>query len=781
MEFKSQVLFERRDNLIGVNPSFGDTNAEIIVTDKRSINLYNVFDKKIIRSWTISSLASSLTSSGSIKTKVLSNNQGFTLPVLYDSTSKHYFGVRDENTLLFWSNESTDLNKCPQLQFEKEIRSIHGGKELLGDVIVVFNDGTLSLVNYRAFERTKINSTDLSKSELSDTNLEVDYEYFWSHASWTGNLFQFIMILRSNSTSDGKKYKVEVIGVRPHEDYPLVTKLQSFLLSDMNPSLNSSFEIQSCSYQNKVLSVLSKEQHLDMYSIITHKQESDNNDNPRVTMNLRHRISLGDLESSKKNILYLLSLSSSYSVFILGLISNSSRTKLVITVLDTKYATLQNVYEIPLPYPIDLSNPSLYTLLKGIAHKEQVMVVIDNGKYKTVLFNEIFVGKPTLANAIGHFPSNQRSANNSSKNSLDFPDKLPPSGLFIDIRDYLRSLEHNNTDKMIVDSTETKTEHEYSHSSFSHANEELEKLLETIRLTEANIVSTINEAKKKNKQKEGEKELNLTQLWTDYFSLIQEKQKHQQGKHYKVLIPPFILQILCNTSIEYGAWDVINAMLRHNLLLVSTVPDLIPSVLKKNELGILSLILRNLSSSGATLSAKQLLSILHYIVHPDHKQMIYTHKGSVEMKEEDFISQLSEYFDLIIHIRVPHLQLVKELKNLSVYDCLMLLNYLCRKLRSYSQSMEENVEEKMKDILRWITMTLDSHFAELILVKDFHKILKELQTIVSEPIHLLPHLEDLLGYITHLENVCKSQPKKKGKKNTMDQGISEYSIEVLHI
>jgi len=346
---------------------------------------------------------------------------------------------------------------------------MHGGKELLGDVIVVFRDGSISLVNYRAFERTKIIASN-----------ESEYEYFWSHAGWMGNIFQLLVVLRSKNASGPKKYKVEVYGVRPHEDYPLVTQLQTFQLRDLNISLKDDFEIQSCSFQNKVFSVLSNDLYLDMYNIIIHSNEiSDNNDKMKVTMNLRHRILLVDLDSRSKNIKFQLILSSSYSVFILGISTKNSESNLVILLLDTKYATLQNLYSVLLSDSLDSSKSNL----KGIVSKEQLIVTIDYGKYKSVLLNEIFVGKPTLANAINNNIYSSKSTNQSD--SI----KLPPSGMFIDINEYIHSLEDNSMD------IESDKDSEYSHSSIEHANNHLEELMKTISKLESKIVSSIKDTK----------------------------------------------------------------------------------------------------------------------------------------------------------------------------------------------------------------------------------------------------------------------------------------------
>jgi len=72
-------------------------------------------------------------------------------------------------------------------------------------------------------------------------------------------------------------------------------------------------------------------------------------------------------------------------------------------------------------------------------------------------------------------------------------------------------------------------------------------------------------------------------------------------------------------------------------------------------------------------------------------------------------------------------------------------------------------------ILDWTSVILDAHFTQLVLTKEMHPLLKELQSIISEEVDMCDNIETIPGRIIQMRGQ-KALPTKK---------METYCIEVI--
>jgi hypothetical protein len=74
-------------------------------------------------------------------------------------------------------------------------------------------------------------------------------------------------------------------------------------------------------------------------------------------------------------------------------------------------------------------------------------------------------------------------------------------------------------------------------------------------------------------------------------------------------------------------------------------------------------------------------------------------------------------------------------------------------------------------IITWLNMIMDSHFAELVLVKECHPIIREISTATNQQMLICEKLEGITGY---LQQFIQKMPLPEMHK-------TDYTIEVLHL
>jgi len=119
-----------------------------------------------------------------------------------------------------------------------------------------------------------------------------------------------------------------------------------------------------------------------------------------------------------------------------------------------------------------------------------------------------------------------------------------------------------------------------------------------------------------------------------------------------------------------------------------------------------------------------------------------------------------------------------SLKALKAEEVLTLLQFLTEMLQRYSLHHEVNLKAVINtriptyaQVLDWVSVVLDSHFTQLVLAKESHAMLKELQTLIAHEVDICDKIESLPGRISHLLNKFNPPAKKP----------SSYSIEILDI
>lgn len=116
------------------------------------------------------------------------------------------------------------ITKCclPQ-QFETKIESIHGLKELQGDVVVVFVDGSVSIVNHAAIEKHKLEprkSTIPNSSRKKLTLWSESISLTTAKQKETNSLFLLNKLIpKTTTTSYPNLYELEHITIKDESPF----------------------------------------------------------------------------------------------------------------------------------------------------------------------------------------------------------------------------------------------------------------------------------------------------------------------------------------------------------------------------------------------------------------------------------------------------------------------------------------------------------------------------------------------------------------------------------
>jgi hypothetical protein len=182
------------------------------------------------------------------------------------------------------------------------------------------------------------------------------------------------------------------------------------------------------------------------------------------------------------------------------------------------------------------------------------------------------------------------------------------------------------------------------------------------------------------------------------------------------------------------------------------------------------------------MSERTLVDALKFVLGQADAESLYLYMKEKEIKEKTRhvlveLSGRDHFLNLILSVPHNDVFLTRHLKRLSPSDLVGLMDYLRSGLER-SRTMSEGVPKRkppsrlprMAQLLDWITMLIDSHFAQLVLTAEHHSVLIDIYETVLELLEEYEKTQDLKGFLSLFERHTKLPAKD----------FQNYSIELLH-
>ncbi|KAL6066891.1 hypothetical protein QOT17_009252 [Balamuthia mandrillaris] len=272
------------------------------------------------------------------------------------------------------------------------------------------------------------------------------------------------------------------------------------------------------------------------------------------------------------------------------------------------------------------------------------------------------------------------------------------------------------------------------------------------------------------------------------------------------LSPLFVTKAV-HRCLESGFWEPLATLLHTQEVYTQSCPTLVPTLIEKDKLQLLRDLLLYCTDISDTELTRLATYFLSFLEHDSRKE---TNKES-NTKVQTFLEVLqridvadagkctvvggvNKFINMIVSKPKNDVFMLSCLRVLSIPHVMHLLSHLkswvlyyCRTTSNTKASKKMHwVIPPLANVVDWINLLIDSHLSSIILMEECHSLVREVKTVIEEELKVCEKLEDLQGYIQHLQSSYeRRRAQMEGRANKPKEERlylkqkPDYSIEVL--
>eukprot|EP00696_Hemimastix_kukwesjijk_P001383 gnl/Hemi2/11754_TR4034_c0_g1_i1.p1 gnl/Hemi2/11754_TR4034_c0_g1~~gnl/Hemi2/11754_TR4034_c0_g1_i1.p1 ORF type:complete len:739 (+),score=187.30 gnl/Hemi2/11754_TR4034_c0_g1_i1:83-2299(+) len=245
-----------------------------------------------------------------------------------------------------------------------------------------------------------------------------------------------------------------------------------------------------------------------------------------------------------------------------------------------------------------------------------------------------------------------------------------------------------------------------------------------------------------------------------------------EGRSWGVYLSPHFVAGVVERCLASHFWDSLVEVVRSNLVSAHTSPSLFAVATQHNQLELLEAVLMHVHD----IPEEELVGLINYFIGLKDSQALKDYIGNRQVAPAVDLP-LDFFLMLIVSAPRNDVFLLSFLKRLSLSEVIILLRFLVKwwskheSLPPASLKIPDVRTPSFTQVLGWISLVTDSHFAELVLVDDCQQLVKTMQRLGRSQVKLLANLLELKAYLGHFL-VGKPIPVTE---------VPDYSIDILDI
>eukprot|EP00742_Colponemidia_sp_Colp-10_P005370 GILJ01005738.1.p1 GENE.GILJ01005738.1~~GILJ01005738.1.p1 ORF type:complete len:779 (+),score=141.39 GILJ01005738.1:83-2338(+) len=750
-----------------VGSSAADKPSNILVSiNGEGYKLFNIETQQCLTSWPVRP------------------NTQITAAAIYNETTKRCIACHDDSTLLFWEVEAPNLTAAAQLQIEGTVHSMHNHHSLNGIILIVTKEGGLVLVNTKTASVVSSHRAPKAKKSKGSTVLSVSIVEENSH------LFAIVFQLPLTLST----FKIAPTSITPLISESIQSAAQEETVSVVSASVSQSY--LSVLWSNQILETfefssfdalpVSKHTRTVTASGATHQML--NIGSYSVLCSTPRKSPLGNEKKTKKQ-------SKAQS----STDEMSETVRAVVSVWDLKYGTLQSTVNVT-------SDSDEGKLLKGSSEVVSLCRSKDNGFVIVTLLNEVYAcsvflpSSPSLASILGRLSSSNQDES-SAPVTLDVESTL--SRLTMDSAvNGLLEVSTVSLEKEWTLGLETEKENEASVlQSLLTASDEKSFMKTFKRYAEKQNASTTEESKSTQAVSASADLTPVPANASEGDKRRFQKQKAQKKQEQKLLrearlakkrqhnLSAYFIGRAMDESLEKGYWGAVSTLLLTDCVSSQSNAQLIPILIENRQLSLLEMVLTHVHD----IDESNLVKLLRFFLSGMETSLAEEHiKGKAKEREADPMTiggiQLEgdtaneAFLYLVLSAPRNDVFLHTALSSLTLQETKVLLSYLRKWIIRFSKKHDKQIKLQNKNrhkqrlpsfaqIIDWVSIVMDSHFTELILVPDFKPLLLDIQRLIAYQIRYCESIEGLKGCMSHFIHRVEMPAAP----------IPDYSIEMLQL
>jgi hypothetical protein len=799
--FTAYALEKQTSQICGIAPSSNKNDQVVITVQHQGIYLYDVYDQKSTKSWLLGRDTAFIHHAVQHPNKQIMNH-------FYAAQSTKNEGTV-KGCLCKWVYEE-DAKRMKKIEVDDLIHSILVDKAFR-EVFVVTDHAELIVFGHEGDVQSsakKSASTPSKKSKAGDSSKAV-----WATLRVVeGDAFIFVVTYNEKA----KSHELIVYSTNRNEE---TKKIEAKFLA--SHSYAEQVKVACCELDMETLTFCAiKSDH----SLFIHKFKSTEElfaTNAPILLESTDNIArkIGAYESAGQGVSGLTAMLIKSGV--LAIVGRKAQTNHnLVTVWDTHFGTLLGSKILEFETKNQVSNDKLSIKQIIRSHEGNYYSICSSAGVIVATFS---VEEPTLATCLGKFQPTLAVLDKNDPAHIGPPLSLTD----IDLESSIFPEEESVAEPETV--TQTNQAAGRPKSIVLKKPKEIEYVSLTPETWRDSVV-VVDEKEQDVIQKLSPYEKNqlnrakFMKIFNEYFEYVKEENEFKDHKHYSLTlrakhidprnmshkyeaieqdqkkigqnferqewrkIPKFshnfirtVSRICLSTENPTGyIWEPIAAFLKTRQVSAAAIPNLVPSILKAKKLDILLLYLANIEDANES----DLVRILKFLISGIDrnelnefwkKEMITSKKTKTGV---DVV--MAKFLNAVITTPYNNLFMQDVLRHLNLKEVLAILNHLhmwlihYRHLNSKFTVGAHYSVPSLQQVISWITMLVDAHLAQLVLVDEGSKLVLTIGERIDEHLKTMEQMEMLRGCM----NYYFSTPTRKLNDS---QAKSAYRTEVLNI